>query len=220
MTIAQSSDPVWRLYERIVAAVETEHAGFDMSVTPNAVIVGCLSGVQRQVDVLIDARWDDDISRRIIVDAKMHRAKLDVRDVESFEAMMRDCQAERGVLVCTNGLTPGAQQRAQDAITIKILTLDEAYQYSWAAFDECLGRCYELGRKSKRRGLTLWDAQLVLPVENLLAVVWSGKCDVCHNFHVWCWDCGEKFALTDEDEHVCGCLSRWVTAVQEEEGPG
>ncbi len=45
-----------------------------------------------------------------------------------------------------------------------------------------------------------------------------GKCDVCNEFHVWCWDCGQKFTLKDEDEHACVCDGRfWLTAVEDEE---
>jgi hypothetical protein len=54
-------------------------------------------------------------------------------------------------------------------------------------------------------------------VNGLLAVVYTGKCDVCHNFHIWCWDCGEKFALDDEIEYQCCCERLWVTAIEEEE---
>ena len=83
----------WRLYERLVAALEAENSGIELSVTPNARIKGCISHKSRQIDVLIDARWGDDLSRRIIVDAKFHGRKLDIKDVESFEGMMKDCEA-------------------------------------------------------------------------------------------------------------------------------
>lgn len=215
MTQAQAGDFDCRVYERIVAAVQAEQSGIDLSVTPNAKVIGCISGVQRQIDVLIDARWgDDDVETRTIVDAKCYRAKLDVKDVESFEGMMRDCRAQRGILVCPNGSSEAAKRRAQDAITITLLSPDDLDDFPWAQFDPCMGECAR-SRRGKN-GLVLWDGQLPVGLEGTWVIVWSGKCDRCHNFHIWCWDCGEKFALSDEDEHICYCGYRWVTVIEQE----
>lgn len=207
----------WRLYERFVAALRAENEGIDVSVTPNAPIVGCITGIERQVDVLIDARWGDDISRRIIVDAKHYRAKIDIKEVESFEGMMKDCRAERGIIVCPNGCTDGAKRRIQDAITITTITLAELREStSWASFDECYGECHSETKARSRVGLVLWGEPHSLLMNGLWAIIYTGKCDVCHNFQVWCWDCGDKFALSDEDEYECSCGRTWVTAIEEE----
>lgn len=112
------------MYERFTAAFVSENAGIEVSVTPNAKIVG-KSRVGRQIDVLVDARWGDKRSRRVIVDAKMYGRKLDIKDVEAFEGMMRDCRADRGILFCPSGWTGGAKRRAQDAITIQMMSLEE-----------------------------------------------------------------------------------------------
>jgi hypothetical protein len=77
--------------------------------------VGAITGIKRQVDVLIDARVAEDVLRRVIVDAKFRRRKIDVTDVEAFEGMMKDCRAQRGLLVCSNGFTEAALRRAQEA---------------------------------------------------------------------------------------------------------
>lgn len=215
--MTQQWDKNWHLYERLVAAFETENTGIDVTITPNARIVGRISQIPRQVDVLIDARWGDDISRRIVVDAKLRKTKLDIKDIESFEGMMKDCGAERGILFCPSGWTEGARRRAQDAITIKLLSLDELEETtSWAHFDECLGWCLNEPTAHLRTGLVLWDVQHFLSNGGLWVIIWTGKCDVCHNFHIWCWDCGDKFAVGDEDEHKCFCGRLWVTAVEEE----
>ncbi len=215
MTEGQADEPDWRVYERIVAAVEAEQSGIDLSVTPNAEIIGCITGVRRQIDVLIDARWgDDDVETRTIVDAKRYRSKLDVKDVESFEGMMKDCRAQRGILVCPHGSSEAARRRAQDAITITLLSPEEVDEFPWAQFDPCMGECAMSA--SAKKGLVLWDGQLPIGVESTWLIVWTGKCDRCRNFHVWCWDCGEKFALSDEDEHICYCDYRWVTVIEQE----
>lgn len=183
--------------------------------------MGRISQKPRQIDVLLDARWGDDLSRRIIIDAKLYRAKLDIKDVESFEGMMRDCGAERGILVCPNGWSEGAERRAQDAITVKLLSLEELEEKKlWASFDECVGKCYQNPSTRSQKGLVLWDAEHLLAIDGLWAIVFTGKCDVCHDFHIWCWDCGEKFAIGDEDQHECYCERLCVSAIEEEvDGP-
>lgn len=167
--------------------------------------------------MLIDARWGDDLSRRIIVDAKLRKKKLDIKDIESFEGMMRDCGAGHGILVCPSGWSEGARRRAQDTITISLMSLDELEkQTSWASFDRCSGHCSKDPTLRLQKGLVLWDARHILTIEGLLGVVFTGKCDVCHNFHVWCWDCGENFAIAEEGEYKCGCERLWVSVIEEE----
>jgi hypothetical protein len=62
--------------------------------------------------------------------------------------MMKDCGAERGILVCPNGWTSGAQKRAQDAITIKLISLEELQEQTlWASFDLCEGECRNIPKK-------------------------------------------------------------------------
>lgn len=203
----------WRTYERVVAAAEVETGSIDLSITPNARLLGHISGQRRQVDVLLDARWGDDLSSRMLVDAKFRTRPIDIKEVESFEGMLRDCRASRGVIVCTNGYTDGALRRAQEAITIKLLPVEEMDEFIWAAFDPCTGQCEQA--PTAKRGLVLWDGQHPLPLGPGWAIVFTGKCDVCHDYNVWCWDCGEKFALSSEDEHECYCETIWISVIED-----
>ena len=127
---------------------------------------------------------------------------------------MRDCRAHRGVIVCANGYTNGALRRAQDAITIKLLHVDDVDEFVWASFDPCMGQCWQASDAS--RGLVLWDGQHPLPLGPGWAIVFTGKCDVCHEFNVWCWDCGEKFGLPFEYDYECPCGRIWVSAIEED----
>ena len=111
----------WRIYERLVARLVADQVATDLCVTPNAFIRGRITGVRRQIDVLIEARNDSDNNRRIIVDAKRRKRKLDVKDVESFRGMMEDVDASHGYLVCPRGHTPAAERRAQTAVRIRLL---------------------------------------------------------------------------------------------------
>ncbi|HEX5733374.1 MAG TPA: restriction endonuclease [Blastocatellia bacterium] len=207
----------WRLYERFIAGLMSEQSSDEITVIPNARIRGAISGTIRQIDVLIDSRHDEEISRRVIIDAKRYRNKVDVKDVESFEGMMKDCRAHHGVLVCPNGYTPAALRRAQNAITIRLVPLNELEKLDLGVWDCCAGACRTERRRGAEPGLVLWDSPYGLAVKDSpLHIMAIGKCDVCNNFHVWCWVCGAKFALKDEDEHKCSCPWFWLTAIEDE----
>lgn len=198
--------PDWRVYERIAACFEIEVAGMGVSITPNATLIGTISGAARQIDVLVDARWTEDVERRIIFDTKLRKRKVDVKDVESFEGMMRDVGASRGVLVCSNGYTKAALARAQQSIEIRIVTFDEALELDFAMIDPCPHCRLE---KHKTEGLVFWDGQFPLSIEWGWAIIFTGKCDVCHSFAFWCWDCGAKAVVPDEETYECGCEHTW-----------
>src|SRR6059058_4925408 len=67
--------PDWRIYERFVASLQSERATDAVTIIPNTKLVGCITGIKRQVDVLIDARFQEDVSRRVIVDAKLRKRR-------------------------------------------------------------------------------------------------------------------------------------------------
>ena len=55
--IAAGGDTLgWRVYERVLACCEVEQADLDVPVTPNASLIGSVSGMQQQVGVLVEAR--------------------------------------------------------------------------------------------------------------------------------------------------------------------
>lgn len=205
----------WKKYERLVSAFCTDkYSNEDTTVTANAKILGTISGEQRQVDVLIDKRFSLDIKRRIIIDAKNYSRKVDISEVERFESMMKDCRAEYGFLVCPEGFTRGAQRRAQKKITLKLLTLSDLEQFSFDSYDFCTSQnC--LNRADK--GVIYWgDAFGISLPDETISTFSVAKCDVCHQFHIWCFSCGEKFVLGDEDEHHCSCNQSyfWLTAIE------
>lgn len=198
--------PPWLIYERVAACFEVEAARMDSTVLPNAILIGRLSGVKRQIDILVDARWPDGEQRRVIFDAKMRKRKIDVKTVEEFEGLMRDVGASRGVLICSSGYTKAALSRAQKHIDIRLLPVEEALEFEYSAIDPCPFCKLE---KSKRRGFVFWDGQFPLPLGPGWAIVFTGKCDVCHNFAFWCWECGEQLVVPDSKRHVCGCERTW-----------
>jgi len=211
----------WKKYERFVAGLcSEEYQSQDVTVIPNAKIEGKLSGTSRQIDVLIDSRFGDDRSRRIIVDAKRYSRPINVKDIETFHGMMIDCSASTGILVCPKGYSKAAKKRAQDYINIKVVSLEEVEQIDLSLWDDCLSdNC----NSRKERGLVLWDSPVGIGASNSpVSISCIGKCDTCSDFHIWCWDCGNKFFLTDEDEFKCNCDSPWfwLTAIEEDEDVG
>lgn len=205
--------PQWRVYERVVAAFELDAVSMDVSVIPNASLIGGISGVKRQIDVLVDARWEKGLARRIIYDAKFRKRKIDVKDVESFEGMMRDVGAARGVIVCAAGWSAAAEARAEQSIDIRLLTAEELDTFDHAAMDECPNCALTA---DKQRGMVFWDGQFPLPLDGWV-IIFTGKCDVCRCFAFWCWDCGDKKVVPDEVVHECGCERSWFVEVGDQE---
>lgn len=204
----------WQMYERVAACIEVGAAGMDTSVTPNASLIGTISGVARQIDILIDARFEEGVERRIIFDAKLRKRRVDVKDVESFEGMMRDVRASRGVLICSAGWTEAAEARAAKLIEIRLMTVDEVDELDHAFVDRC-PNCKAGSRKSK--GLVFWDGQLPLICDGVFVIVHTGKCDRCRSFAFWCWDCGEKVVVPDRETHVCYCGRKWFIEMTDDE---
>ena len=153
--------PDWRIYERVAASFEVENASMDVSVTPNALLLGSVSMIRRQIDILVDARFESGTERRIIYDAKRRRRKLNVQDVDGFVGLMADVRAARGVLVCTNGWSKAAQRRADEVIELRLITEEEAKEFDHAAIDLC-PNCQAHNRKTK--GVVFWDGQFPLPL--------------------------------------------------------
>lgn len=210
--------PAWKLYERLASFVQSQQSDSSITVTPNVKLIGHLSDVARQIDVLLDCRVGEDRSKRVIVDAKLHARPLDVKDVEEFEGMMRDVRADRGILVCPNGFSQAAQRRAQKAISIKLLHPDELDTVALNTWDVCASKeCAAMSAgKSRYEGWVLYDEvfHAGLPDEPVTAVA-IGKCDICSCFNVWCWECGQKFALEgDEAEAKCDCSRFWLTSIE------
>jgi restriction endonuclease len=203
----------WELYERFIARLMVDQISTDLCVTPNARIKGTISRRIRQLDVLIDRRHDTDNSRRIIVDAKMRRRKIDVVQVEAFEGLMKDVEATHGVLVCPIGHTKAAEKRAQRAITIRLVPLSYLLHFDPSQWDRCQ-------KKGCDRGHVFWDGYPELSLGGVLRFVHSvGKCDRCGRFHVKCYRCGELFSMTDESDYQCRCKPLWFWLSSIEQDP-
>lgn len=211
--------PEWENYERMIARLIADQSATDLCVTPNARLVGKISGASRQIDVLIDARHDTDNTRRVIVDAKHRQRKVDVKDVEAFLGVMKDVTATHGYLVTSSGYTEAAEKRAQTYVSIRIVPVDRLENFDPSTWPQC-------GNTACRNGRVFWDGypELSLRVrplgkigkqelKTLRYVHYVGKCDRCGLFHVWCTTCNEILPVPHDKEedygHQCRCKLPW-----------
>jgi hypothetical protein len=215
----------------MVARLIADQLATDLCVTPNARMVGRISGRSRQIDVLIDARHDTDNTRRIIVDAKKRKRKIDVTDVEAFRGLMEDADATHGILVSPAGYTKAAEKRAQMAVSIRIVPVDRIENFDPSTWPQCKNpQC--------RHGRIFWDGYPELSLKlvplhqlgkqapsNVPFVHYVGKCDRCRSFHVRCVTCDDVLFVPEGDEndigHQCSCRLPWfwlASIEQDEDG--
>lgn len=70
----------------------------------------------------------------------------------------------------------------------------------------------------KQRGGVLWTEYMaIISVMGMMLIIQTGKCDGCHSFHVWCWDCGGKFAVPDGKMVICDCDRKWAAVPESPE---
>ncbi len=206
-----------------------EELSTEYCATPNARLIGRISKRSRQIDVLIDLRHDRDNSRRVIVDAKKRKRKIDVQDVEAFRGLMEDVGATHGYLVCPTGYTKAAEHRAQSVVSIRLIPLDRLEDFDPSKWPECKAtRC--------NNGRVFWDGypEMTLrlaPVSgphagelrDVAFVHYVGKCDRCGAFHVKCVACRDILYIpADDDEdsgRACSCQTPWfwLASIEEDE---
>lgn len=224
--------PTWQVYERMIAHLMANQIATELCVTPNARILGRISGRSRQIDVLIDARHDADSTRRIIVDAKQRKRKIDVTDVEALRGLMDDVGATHGYLICPAGHTKAAEKRAQMAVSICLVPLNYIDDFDPSKWPHCKsGRC--------KNGRIFWDGypELSLTLQPVDVggtgqpikanyVHYVGKCDRCGRFHVRCTTCDDVLSVPEDDDedigHQCRCKLPWfwLASIEQDDNGG
>lgn len=81
-------------------------------VSKNIKIIGMDSKTERQIDVLIEGRYDI-FDVRIVIESKNHASPIGVEIIESFKTKLRDIKGDLGIIVCPVGFTTGAVQLAE-----------------------------------------------------------------------------------------------------------
>ena len=100
----------WKEYEKEIHSWLVEnYPAADISY--NAKLPGFFSKTDRQIDVLVEDRIAGS-AIRLVVDAKYHYRKIDVKDVEAFVGMLRDVKAHKGIMISSEGYSRSAINRA------------------------------------------------------------------------------------------------------------
>ena len=123
--------PDWLKYEKTVFEyLQLDHP--EAEVVHNVSLPGRLSGVPRQIDVLVAERFG--VKTYVTAfEAKHYTRKIDVKGVEEAIGLFRDVGVDRGVMITTVGYSDAALRRANaDDVDIDLDILDlaelEAFQ--------------------------------------------------------------------------------------------
>lgn len=189
-------DPKWKIYER--AAAELEGRFQNCSVVPNHKVIGCRSGIERQVDVWLTGEVGGH-EVRVAVECRLHSRKVGIKDVEAFHGFIEDIGADRGIIISPIGFTEGARKRAE-RIELTTLTLEEAEGFDWSAYweqewEEEHRRFYTC-KTGFCSGSISWEKDKTSGK--------AGYCGTCGALHIWCHRCStvRSYDLSTGDKHT------------------
>lgn len=119
----------WKEYERLAARIYDELEP-QARVTHNDKIQGLDSGTMRQIDVCIRTVMAAH-ELLVVVDAKDHKARIDVTKVGAFASLVTDVRASKGILVSNAGFTKNAMEYARK-LGIDLCSLHDARSRNWS----------------------------------------------------------------------------------------
>jgi hypothetical protein len=120
-------------FQHLVYLIQKALAPKDAIVVESAIVEH--AGGTREIDVLVNANIGM-YRMKIAVEARDHKRKLDVTDVEMYIGKYRSpdgIPVNQIVLVSRKGFTEAAKARAR-AVGMKVFTLDEAHRQNWLNF--------------------------------------------------------------------------------------
>lgn len=136
----ESGEPAWRRYEKQIRDYLVEKCGDHAEISYDKAVDGKLSGVARQADIWVTGIFAGFIEDgTALVDCKYFSRKVDVKQVESFIAMVEDVDADFGVMFTAQGYTEAATRRVRRGIRLRVVP-----PLQLAEVDEDLGAIYEM----------------------------------------------------------------------------
>jgi Restriction endonuclease len=117
MTWQEYQDAVADLYEQLD----------DLGIVHRSVTIkDKITGQARQIDVLVEMKAYEH-TLRMVVDAKFHSEKIDVKDVEEVLALADAVKANQVIIVAANGWTEPAGKKAEfHNCSLRLFTLEDA----------------------------------------------------------------------------------------------
>ena len=190
----------WQEYQDAVAELYEQLDGFG-EVSRNVYIPDIVTGQPRQIDVLVTIN-ERGHSLKLVVDAKFHEAKLDVKDIEEVLALSNAVGGAKAVIVAANGWSEPAQRKAEfSGVDLRILSLEEALDLlvseKWSMCPVCERDCVVL------------DHDGAIEIEGIWLWWLAGQCRKCRCAFAWCQDCGEYVSVPIDEVRVCGCGHEW-----------
>lgn len=118
----------WREFEQLAEKIMAELQPY-AQVKWNDQIYGHDSETNRQIDVSIRASYEGK-EVLTIVQARNRNTPADINSVGEFASVVRDVQAQKGILVCRSGFTETAKTYARN-IGIELLNLHDGESRDW-----------------------------------------------------------------------------------------
>lgn len=192
----------WQEYQEAVALFYEQLDSFG-KVHRSVTIPDKVTGQRRQIDVLVEIEaYGHTI--QIVVDAKFHADKIDVKTVEEVIALANAVNASQAVIVAANGWTEPAAKKAEFAnLTLRLLPLEDALDLlvpdKWEMCPNCHQDCIVL------------DMDGAVVIDGLINWWIAGKCRECKFGFIWCQECGDNLALPFNEEVTCYCGHLWCS---------
>lgn len=119
-----------KLYEELIHRIYKElepHA----TIKLNDKILGVSSKIEREIDISVRKKIADH-EILIIIQAKDHKKRADIKVIGEFDSVIRDVRASKGILICNSGFTKTAKEYAENR-AIDLCTAHDASEKDWQA---------------------------------------------------------------------------------------
>lgn len=188
----------WQEYQDAVGELYA-HMDEIGEVKKNIFLPDKITGQLRQIDVWWEIKGK---GHGILIDAKMRKEPLDVKDIEEVLALTNAVGANKAIIVTVNGWTEPAEKKAKYCgMDLRILKLEDALKIivmdMWKMCPSCDTDCIVM------------DSDGFIEYEGLFFWWIAGRCRECNAAIVWCQDCGFKELVLPEKSVKCWCGHLW-----------
>lgn len=197
----------WEQYEKDVCSFLDELD--ESTVTHNVKRAGSLSKTDRQIDVLVEAKMVNS-SVLIAVECKYYAKPIGIGKIDEFAGKIADLQVDRGIFYALNGVTAGAQSRAEGAhpvIEVRDLSRTAAPQRPWRQYVEEVFKLGDCGNGNCMGG----DAEWRYLTQEDGTEIQAGPCPMCCCWSVKC-ECGEISCFIFDEETCAVCRRTYSLA--------